>query len=176
MHAFEGGDVQSAKRYRRNFVCARTREAGSTQQNSEKPPLDSNAARARVCIGQDCDYAALQNRRQEIQQRPRTPPCLRPATISGTAGRASREGVFTPFLSGRFPEFIGRPHLVRQASIPENRPPDRPELSSKTGKLTMFDLDLPWGSGVLIDLNLWRPFPALSMLAGRGKRRQEKRG
>jgi hypothetical protein len=49
LRVFEGGNVQSAKRYRRNFVEARSE--ASTQQNSEKPPLDIPAGRAMDCIG-----------------------------------------------------------------------------------------------------------------------------
>jgi len=48
----EGGRVKSAQQYRRNFVRARKPEGLSTQQNSEKPPLDRAAERARDCVGQ----------------------------------------------------------------------------------------------------------------------------
>jgi hypothetical protein len=51
---FSGGNVQSAKRYRRNFVARGTsaQAEGARNQNSEKPPLDRTAGRAMGCIGQ----------------------------------------------------------------------------------------------------------------------------
>ena len=54
-----GGNVKSAERYRRNFVCARSE--ASTQQNSEKPPFDRHAGRARVCIGHAANMLSLIN-------------------------------------------------------------------------------------------------------------------
>jgi hypothetical protein len=58
-----GWDVKSAKRYRRNFV--RPRSAARRRQNSEKPPFDSPAGRARHCIGQAANMRLLSNENKE---------------------------------------------------------------------------------------------------------------
>jgi hypothetical protein len=40
-----------------NFFCARS--MASTQKNSEKPPFDKHAGRAKDCIAQDATLAVL---------------------------------------------------------------------------------------------------------------------
>jgi hypothetical protein len=55
--AQEAGMSKARSGIAANFLCARS--VASTQENSEKPPFDRHARRAKDCIAQDANLAVL---------------------------------------------------------------------------------------------------------------------